>query len=113
MSNLINETTSLSNEVVSNANELKKIATLSAFSSKEIESAVEALSKGAAEQAVDAEQAVTTISELVKQLGLTENSIGEVVSATTRTKEASAEATKIIQELSLSTTQSITLSEQY
>ncbi len=112
MSDLINQTTSLSNEVVTNADELKQIATQSAHSSKEIESAVEALSKGANEQAMDAEQAVTSIGELVKQLELTESSIGQVVEVTNRTKEASAEATKIIQELSLSTSQSISLSDK-
>lgn len=85
---------------------------LSANSSKEIEEAVEALSKGAAEQAVDAEKAATTIDELVKQLAVTENSIGEVVEVTTRTKQASAEATIIIQELSTTTSQSITLSDK-
>lgn len=112
MSNLINETTSLSNEVVTNAGELKKIATQSALSSKEIEDAVEALSKGASEQAVDAEKAATTIGELVKQLTATEDSIGEVIEVTTRTKQASAKATMIIQELSTATSQSITLSDK-
>lgn len=112
MSNLINETTSLSGEVVSNADELKKIAAQSAVSSKEIEEAVEGLSKGASEQAIDAEKAAMVIGKLVKQLGMTENSIGEVVQATTRTKQASAEATNIIQELSTATSQSITLSDK-
>lgn len=112
MSNLINETTALSNEVVSDATELKLIATQSALSSKEIEGAVEALSKGAAEQAIDAEQAVNTIHELVNQIGQTEHSIGEVVEATNRTKEASTKATKIIKELSVSTNQSIALSDR-
>lgn len=112
MSDLINETTSLSNEVVSNADELKKIATQSAISSKEIENAVEALSKGASEQAIDAEKAATTIGELVKQLTVTEVSIGEVVEVTTRTKQASAEASVVIEELSLATSQSIVLSDK-
>lgn len=112
MSKLIHDTSSLSQEVVTNADELKIIATQSAQSSKEIVGAVEALSKGASEQAIDAERANVIIGELVKQLTMTEQSFGEVVEVTTRTKMASAQATRIIQELSATTSQSISLSDK-
>ena len=110
MSSLIYKTMDISDKVVANSEELKKIATQSALSSKETMEAVEALSTGASEQALDAEKASAIINKLVSQLGMTESTFKEVVEATTRTKRAGAQATAIIQELNLSTEQSILLS---
>jgi methyl-accepting chemotaxis protein len=110
MSNLIYKTMDLSDKVAVNSEELRKIAAQSALSSKETMDAVEALSTGASEQAIDAEKASVIINKLVGQLGMTESSFEEVVEATTRTKRAGAQATAIIQELSASTEQSILLS---
>ncbi len=110
MENLINKTMDLSDKVVANSQELQKIAEQSALTSKETMEAAEALSTGASEQAVDAEKASVIINKLVSQLGITESSFKEVVEATTRTKRAGAQATVIMEELSSSTEQSITLS---
>lgn len=110
MENLINRTMDLSDKVATNSQELKKIADQSALSSRETMEAAEALSTGASEQAVDAEKASVVINKLVSQLGMTESTFREVVEATTRTKKASAQATTIIQELSLVTEQSNKLS---
>lgn len=110
MSLLINETSNISHEVDQDSDELRKIANQSALASKEVVEAVESLSKGAVEQATDADKAAIVINELVKQLGKTEESFSEVVEVTKRTKMASAQATKTIQELSQTTTKSIELS---
>ncbi len=111
MSGLIHKTLELSGKVVTNSEDLKSIAAQSALSSKEIMEAVEALSRGASEQAADSEKAATTINQLVGQLGTTQTYFKEVVETTTRTKEASAQAAVTIQELNAATVQSITLSD--
>lgn len=110
MANLIKETSLLSLEVATDSDELKKIASHSALASKEVIQAVESLSQGATEQATDADKAASVIKDLVDQMNQTESSFNEVVTVTMRTKKASSEATKIINELSTTTTQSIELS---
>lgn len=110
MANLIKETSSLSIEVANDSEELKKIASHSALASKEVIEAVESLSQGATEQAEDADKAASVIRELVNQMNQTETSFNQVVTVTMRTKKASREASKIIDELSNTTTQSIELS---
>lgn len=110
MANLIKETSSLSVEVANDSEELKKIASHSALASKEVIEAVESLSQGATEQAQDADKAASVIRELVNQMNQTETSFNQVVTVTMRTKKASSEASKIIDELSNTTTQSIELS---
>lgn len=110
MANLIKETSSLSIEVANDSEELKKIASHSALASKEVIEAVESLSQGATEQAQDADKAAAVIRELVNQMNQTETSFNEVVTVTMRTKKASSEASKIIDELSNTTMQSIELS---
>jgi len=110
MANLIKETSLLSVEVATDSDELQKIATHSALASKEVIQAVESLSQGATEQATDADKAAHVIKNLVGQMNKTESSFNEVVTVTMRTKKASREATKIIDELSTTTSQSISLS---
>lgn len=112
MSNLIKDTNSITNEVAKNSEDLKKIAEHSASSSKEVTLAVEALSTGATEQATDADQASQIIKELIDQLNTTETSFEQVVTVTTRTKQASTVASETIHKLSLTTTQSIELSDK-
>ncbi|MBN2222474.1 MAG: methyl-accepting chemotaxis protein [Vallitaleaceae bacterium] len=111
MYNLINESGGIATEVRNDSEELKKIALQSAISSKEVVEAVESLSKGAVEQAQDADQTATVISQLVEQLNHTEQSFDEVIQVTNRTKKASSEAAHIIEELSATTSQSIELSD--
>lgn len=112
MSNLIMDTNSITNEVAKNSDDLKKIAEHSAASSKEVTLAVEALSTGATEQATDADQASQIIKELIDQLNTTESSFEQVVTVTTRTKQASTVASETIHKLSKTTMQSIELSDK-
>jgi len=111
MAELIMQTSHISVEVNSDAEELQKIAKQSAISSKEVIDAVESLSEGATEQANDADRASSIVQELISQMNKTEESFNEVVSVTNRTKKASEEATGTIDELSNATSQSIKLSE--
>lgn len=111
MFNLINESGGIATEVRNDSEELKQIAMQSAVSSKEVVEAVESLSKGAVEQAQDADQTATIIGQLVEQLNHTEKSFNEVIEVTNRTKKASSEAAQIIEELSETTSQSIELSD--
>ena len=111
MSNLIKETGQLSTDVSADAEELEKIASQSAQASKEVIGAVESLSAGALKQAVEAENASEIIQNLISQMNKTENSFHQVVQVTMETKKTSSEASHAIDELSITTNESIKLSE--
>lgn len=109
MSVLIQETKLITSEVSEESIELRKIAEQSALASKEVNTAVESLSEGATEQAIDADKAAKIIQELITQMNRTELSFKEVVAVTTRTKEASENASATIDDLNESTTETMTL----
>lgn len=107
---LINETRNITAEVSADSEELKLIANQSAMASKEVMSAVESISEGAMEQANDAELAAGKVKELIKQMNQTEEYFNAVVVKTTKTKEASSNANKIIATLNSTTQETLTLS---
>lgn len=109
MALLINETGKITDEVAMDSEELKRIASQSAITSKEVIEAVESLSAGATEQAHDADKAARVIMELVMQMNKAEESFNQVALVTTRTKKASVDGTGTIVELSATTAETISL----
>lgn len=112
MALLIYETSKLVKEVGADSNELQGIAAKSAMASKEVIVAVESLSEGATEQCDDAERAADIVKELVNQLDKTGVSFEQVVQVTSRTKKASEDSSKTIEELSTTTEESIEISKK-
>jgi methyl-accepting chemotaxis protein len=112
MSELIQETKSISGDVMSNASELRQIAEHSATSSNEVNLAVESLAQGAAEQSQDADRASVVIQDLVLQMKQTETTFTEVVAVTNQTKQVSEEATVTIEKLSKTTADTVELNDR-
>lgn len=90
-------------EVANGSEQLKEIAEQSATASKEVMVAVESVAAGAEEQAQDAERATEVIKELTDRINETDSSFSTVVDTSKRTKEVSAKAMIIIEELNQST----------
>jgi methyl-accepting chemotaxis protein len=109
MSVLIRDTKDITGQVATDSNELQQIAGHSATASKEVIHAVESLATGASEQAHDADKAAVIIQELVSQMNRTEDSFNEVVDVTTKTKEASENASSTISDLNQSTEETMEL----
>lgn len=111
MRELIMETRTIAVEVSSDTDEFNKIANQSALASKEVMEAVESVSQGAMEQAQDADKAAQVIRELINKMNETEDNFNEVVTVTTRTKKATAEAKTTIVQLNASTKETVNLSD--
>lgn len=110
MFTLIKDTDSIVGEVSVDSQELQKIANQSAQSSREVIEAVESLAEGANEQAQDADKAATVVSDLVEQMNKTETSFNSVIETTNRTKQSSTEARDKIDDLNVTTKETIALS---
>jgi methyl-accepting chemotaxis protein len=111
MNNLLQEVGVVVENVKLNASELNLIANDSALSSKEVMQAVEAVTNGATEQARDAEMTSLVIKELVTQFDSTEKHFSYVVKATDKTKDASQDAKVTIETLTLTTRDTVQLSQ--
>lgn len=111
MHGLINNTYLVTNEVSHHSNELNLIAKQSAIATKEVIFSVESISEGAMEQAKEAEIAMNKIKDLVDRMKKTEEYFSAVVSKTTKTRDTSENANKIIDELNSTTIETVALSE--
>lgn len=110
MNHLIIETRALSTTIIDDAEQLTTIANQSAAASKEVIIGVESVSDGASEQANDAQKASEVIQGLISSIQETENHFGDVVQVTTKTKDISENAKSIIEQLDLSTKETVELS---
>ncbi len=103
MKELIIETRSLITEVMKDTKTFNDISKKSALASKEVMEAISSISIGAIEQTKDSDAASKVIDDLIAKLGTTEQNFNEVIYATTRSKNATIEAQKVITQLNLST----------
>jgi len=103
MKELIIETRNLITHVSKDTKTFNDISKKSALSSKEVMEAISSISLGAIEQTKDSEVAAKVIDDLITKLAKTSQNFNEVIYATTRSKNATVEAQKIITQLNSST----------
>lgn len=110
MKRLIEEVGLVIGNVTDNSVMLKEIAANSAQASKEVITAVEAVSSGATQQAQDAEKASSVIQQFIGRVNETEEHFNDVVEATNNTKAAGNRAEQTIETLNMTTRDTISLS---
>ena len=103
MKELIIETRNLITHVSKDTKTFNDISKKSALSSKEVMEAISSISLGAIEQTKDSEVAAKVIDDLITKLAKTSQNFNEVIYETTRSKNATVEAQKIITQLNSST----------
>lgn len=94
-----------------NSEKLKQIASGSALASKEVMQALESVTTGAAEQAKDAERTSGIIQNLVHHISNTKQHFSTMMNTTNETKKASTDAKSTINDLNITTKDTIELSK--
>lgn len=111
MKNLISEVETVLDRVSSNSVALGQIASNSAVASKQVMEAVESVTVGANEQALDVENTAGIVRNLIDEFSKTQERFSLVVKATNKTLEAGQKAKITLETLNITTKGTIDLSQ--